>query len=294
MRILLALDGSAGAETARSLVDHLTWPEASTVDAVRVIEPVWTMLAMPEVSFGATTEEVTGVAEIRREMEATVTDLARTGLEVVPHVIVGRPANVIVETATRLGTELIVMGSRGRGTIATMVLGSVSAEVAGHAPCPLLVARKPEVQRVMVALDGTPSSVRVIAAVADATWLRGAHVELVTVTLSTAPGPGAMFADAYGASLAWFEDAVVAARTTAETYVREAAEELVAAGLDATWRVLDGDPAATLVETAAQDGTDLIVLGTHARTGLKAMFLGSVARKVLVHSKASVLTVHQH
>jgi nucleotide-binding universal stress UspA family protein len=294
MRILLALDGSTGAETARSLVDHLVWPEPSTVDALRVIEPVWTMLAMPETAFAGPAEDFTGAAEIRDEMEAAAAGLARRGLEVVPHVIVGRPANVIVESATRLGTDLIVMGSRGRGTIATMVLGSVSAEVARHAPCPLLVARKTEIQRVMVALDGTPSSVRVVDTVADASWLLGAHVDVVNVALSGAPGPGAMFADAYGASLAWYEDAVAGARTAAAARVREAAEQLIAVGLDASWRVLEGDPAATLVDTAAHDGTDLIVVGTHARTGLRAMFLGSVARNVLVHTKASVLAVHQH
>ena len=294
MRILLALDGSTGAETARSLVDHLAWPEPSTVDTVRVIEPVWTMLAMPEASFAGSTQDFTGEAEIRREMEATVTGLARPGLEAVTHVVVGRPANVITETATRLGTDLIVMGSRGRGTIATMVLGSVSAEVARHAPCPLLVARKTEIQRVMVALDGTPSSVRVVATVADAAWLLGAHIDVVNVALSGAPGPGAMFADAYGASLTWYEDAVAGARTAAAARVREAAEQLTAVGLDASWRVLEGDPAATLVDTAAHDDTDLIVVGTHARTGLRAMFLGSVARNVLVHTKASVLAVHQH
>ena len=294
MRILLALDGSTGSETARSLVDHLTWPEPSRVDAVRVIEPVWTMLAMPEATFAGPVEDFTGAAEIRYETEAAASGLARPGLEVMPHVIVGRPANIIVETATRLGTELIVMGSRGRGTIATMVLGSVSAEVARHAPCPLLVARKTDIQRVMVALDGTPSSVRVVDTVADASWLLGAHVDVVNVTLSGAPGPGAMFADAYGASLAWYEDAVARARTAAAARVREAAELLIAVGLDATWRVLEVDPAATLLDTAAHDGTDLIVVGTHARTGLRAMFLGSVARNVLVHTKASVLAVHQH
>lgn len=293
MRVLLALDGSAGAETARSLIDHLTWPEPSTVDVVRVIEPVWTMLAMPEVTFGGTMEDIAGAADIRREVDAAVAGLARPGLEAVPHVIVGRPANVIIETATRLGTDLIVMGSRGRGTIATMVLGSVSAEVGHHASCPVLVARTPQVRRVMVALDGIPGSDRMVEAIADASWLRGAHVEVVNVALSTVPGPGAMFADAYGASLAWYEEAIVAARTAAEACVREAAQRLVDAGLDATWRVLEGDPAATLVDTVAHDGTDLIVVGTHARTGLKAMVLGSVARNVLLHTKASVLVVHQ-
>ncbi len=293
MRVLLALDGSAGAATARSLVAHLTWPEPSTIDAVRVIEPVWNMLAMPSTSFGGPMEEVMGAEEIKREMEQAIAGLARPGLVVIAHVVVGRPASVITETATRLGADLIVMGSRGRGTIASMVLGSVSAEVGHDAPCPVLVARTPQLGRVMVALDGTASSDRVTATVSEASWLRSAHIEVVNVALSTVPGPGVMFADAYGGSLAWYEEAVVGARKDAEECVRGAADRLVAAGLDASWRVLEGDPAATLLETAAHDGTDLIVVGTHARTGLKAMILGSVARNVLVHTHASVLVVHQ-
>lgn len=293
MRILLALDGSAGAETARSLVEHLAWPDPSRVDAVHVVEPVWSMLAVPTVSFGGPMEEVMGAQEIKREIEDSVAGLPRSGLTVETHVVVGRPANVITETATHLGSDLIVMGSRGRGTIASMVLGSVSAEVAHDAPCPVLVARTPRVSRVMVALDGTPSSDRVVAAVAASSWLTGATIDVVTVALSTVPGPGVMFADAFGSSMAWYEDAVVAARREGETCVTEAADRLVAAGLRATGRVLEGDPAATLVETAAHDGVDLLVVGTHARTGMRAVILGSVARNVLVHTKASVLVVHQ-
>jgi nucleotide-binding universal stress UspA family protein len=57
--------------------------------------------------------------------------------------------------------------------------------------------------------------------------------------------------------------------------------------------VLEGDPAGTLVETAAHDDVDLLVVGTHAHTGMRAVILGSVARNVLVHTKASVLVVHQ-
>ena len=291
MRVLLALDGSAGAETARSLIDHLTWPEPSTVDVVRVIEPVWTMLAMPEVTFGGTMEDIAGAADIRREMETTCGPRpARIGSR--SHVIVGRPANVIIETATRLGTDLIVMGSRGRGTIATMVLGSVSAEVGHHASCPVLVARTPQVRSVMVALDGIPGSDRMVGPSRTRPgWKPWGPRGIFKVALSTVPGPGAMFADALRGISRVVQEAVVAARTAAETYVREAAQRLVDAGLDATWRVLEGDPAATLVDTAAHDGTDLIVVGTHARTGLKAMVLGSVGLNVLLHTKASVLVV---
>lgn len=293
MRILLAHDGSAGAATARSLVEHLAWPEPSHVDVIHVVEPIWSMLAVPTVSFGGPMEEVMGADEIKREMDDAVAGLRRPGLTVDTHVVVGRPANVITETATRLRSDLIVMGSRGRGTIATMVLGSVSAEVGHDAPCPVLVARGSRMDRVMVALDGTPGSDRVVAAVAASPWLADATIDVVTVALSTVPGPGVMLSEAFGSSLAWYEDAVVAARREGEACVTDAAARLVDAGFRATGRVLDGDPAGTLVETAAHDGVDLLVVGTHARTGVRAVVLGSVARNVLVHTKASVLVVHQ-
>ena len=293
MRILLALDGSAGAETARSLVAGLAWPDGSDIDAVRVIEPVWSMLAVPMVTYGGGMEEVMGADATKREMDAAVAGLARPGLSVTPHVVVGRPASVIVETAARLHADLIVMGSRGRGTIRSMVLGSVSAEVAHDAPCPVLVARHPTVGRVVVALDATPSSERVTTAVADATWLKGVSVDVVSVSLSRVPGPSVMFSEAYGGSLEWYEDAVVGARREAEDCVAEAAERLRGAGLDATSRILEGDPAASLLDAVSHDGADLIVVGTHARTGLSGVFLGSVARNVLIHARASVLVVHQ-
>ena len=293
MRILLALDGSAGADVARSLVAHLAWPEGSVVDAVRVIEPAWTMLAVPMVTYGGGVEEAMGADESRREMEADVAGLARPGLTVASHVVVGRPANVIVETAARLHADLIVMGSRGRGTIRSMVLGSVSAEVAHDAPCPVLVARHPTVGRIVVALDASPSSERVTAAVAGAAWLQGVSIDVVSVTLSSTPSPSAMFSEAYGGSLEWYGEAVAASRREAEACVEDAAERLRAAGLDATSRLLEGDPAASLLDAVSHDGADLIVVGTHARSGLSGVFLGSVARNVVIHSHASVLVVHQ-
>jgi nucleotide-binding universal stress UspA family protein len=56
-------------------------------------------------------------------------------------------------------------------------------------------------------------------------------------------------------------------------------------------RLLEGDPASVIVETAAETGADLIVMGTMGRTGLSRLVMGSVAEEVLRRSPCPVLTI---
>jgi nucleotide-binding universal stress UspA family protein len=61
------------------------------------------------------------------------------GLPVVSEVVSGMAAKVVVEAAE--GAELVVVGSRGRGGFSGLLLGSISAQVAHHAPCPVTIVR---------------------------------------------------------------------------------------------------------------------------------------------------------
>ncbi len=56
-------------------------------------------------------------------------------------------------------------------------------------------------------------------------------------------------------------------------------------------RVEHGDPVPTILEVAARDGYDLVVMGTHGRTGLSHLLMGSVAEKVVRQAPCPVLTV---
>ena len=67
------------------------------------------------------------------------------------------------------------------------------------------------------------------------------------------------------------------------------AEWLRTAGLNAVPLSREGDPAETIVAFAEAHEVDLIVLGTHGRTGLRRLLLGSVARNVTLHAHCSVL-----
>lgn len=293
MRVLLALDGSDGAATARALVESLTWPTDAHIEAVHVIEPVATVFGTPAVVFDEPIESVLDLPAARRALEAEVTGLRRDSLTVSERVLVGRAATRLIAHAREVGADLVVMGSRGRGPIATMVLGSVSAEVAVEAPCPVLVARTTAIRRVLVAVDGTPEADRVIDAVAAAPYLRAAHLQVVSVAPSAVPGPGILLGGGFGLSIAVYEDAVAAARHDLEERAAAAADRLAASGLDVTWSVPQGDAAVTIIDHAARGDVDLIVVGRHARSGMRRLLLGSVARNVLLHAHCSVLVLHE-
>jgi nucleotide-binding universal stress UspA family protein len=62
-------------------------------------------------------------------------------------------------------------------------------------------------------------------------------------------------------------------------------------GLPVEYRLLEGDPARTILETARETGCDLIVMGTHGRSGLGRFLMGSVAERVLRKAPCPVLTL---
>ena len=161
MRILIAYDGSAGAEQSLRLADSVDWPADSTLRVAAVIEPTLLFVGAPmaggidipspEVDAQITAyqqEEVTKAARSLRSEDRTVEGI----------VLRGRPATALIDEATRFGADLVMGGSRGHGTISSLLLGSVSAEVVDHAPCPVLVSRTPSIGRVIFATDGSVAS----------------------------------------------------------------------------------------------------------------------------------------
>lgn len=65
------------------------------------------------------------------------------------------------------------------------------------------------------------------------------------------------------------------------------------AGVDAQGILAQGDPAYEIVRYARESGADAIVMGTHGRSGLKRLFLGSVAEETMRTAHVPVVVVHQ-
>lgn len=136
--ILVGVDGSEAAGMALEFaVEEATMRGAE----LRVIS-VWELPTFPKPDFepGALPREYLG---LEAQAGAIVAEAVKRAKELNPNLPVrgealeGRPHLVLVEEAE--GADLIVVGRRGEGGLAALLLGSVSRHVADHAPCPVVI-----------------------------------------------------------------------------------------------------------------------------------------------------------
>ncbi len=296
MRILLAVDGSVCSDRATALVASLTLPPGSAVRVVAVLQPFVDALALSyaaagDASSNLASEEEQDARRLREAIGRAETAVRRDGMIVDGFLVRGRPASSIVDEASGMGSDLVVVGSRGHGTISTMVLGSTAAEVVDHAPCPVLVARGTEIGRVAFADDGSAQSRRAESLLASWPMFAGAQVDVVNVAVVAVPVAAGFTPGLYDQVLESYARSVDAARDSSAAEVRAAARRLADAGLQAEAVPLEGDPASEIVRYAATQKIGTVVMGTRGHTGLARLLLGSVARNVLLHARSSVLIV---
>ncbi len=296
MRILIAYDGSAGAEQSLRLADSVDWPADSTLRIAVVIEPTLLFVGAsmaggidipsPEVDTQITAyqqEQVTKAARSLRSANRTVEDI----------VLRGRPATALLEEAKRFGADLVIGGSRGHGTISSLLLGSVSAEVVDHAPCPVLVSRTKSIDRVIFATDGSVPSAAAETVLSTWSIFERLPIHVVSVADVVEPWHTGIAPTMYRQVIAAHARDLAEARAEHTRIAEETTARLRALGRQAEAAMRTGDAAGEIVAAAADVGADLVVIGSRGRTGLASAVLGSVARNVLHGSTASVLVVHE-
>jgi nucleotide-binding universal stress UspA family protein len=293
-RVLLAIDGSEPSSLGVDLVAEVAWPAGTQIVVAQAVQDGAGLFGGPwPVAEAVTTDRLE--ARIRAAAQTTVdaacARLARPDLKVEGIVLTGRPASVIVEHARRMEAHLIVVGSRGHGTIESMVLGSVSAELVDHAPAPVLVVRGRRIERIVLGWDGSSCAAHAADLLRNWPIFAGSRIRVVSVADVEIPW-WTGFPEAGSAELIpMYADAADASRKQHDELARGMTASLQSSGLTAEAERRAGDAATEIIAAAVASDADLIVMGTRGRTGLTRLVLGSVARNVLQHAKCSVLIV---
>ena len=293
MKILIALDGSDGAAVARDLVVALPLPNTTEVHLVAAyqVPTDWT----PDLGAG-----MSWIDDADTAMQETLHEKLRTmaapfgtaGITPVEHVVRDRAATAICDVARAIGADLVVTGSRGRGVIAATLLGSVAAEVAARAPCPVLVARSSNISRLLVATDGSRSAELIPDRLEAWGLFQGLPADVIGVSISESP----TFELIVGLYTLGDDRLAAKRRDIHERYRRSAdamAARLSAIGLPATAHVRTGDVAHEILHAARDHGADLVITGSRGLGALDRLLLGSVARSVLTHFGGSVMVMRE-
>jgi nucleotide-binding universal stress UspA family protein len=285
--ILVPLDGSPFAEQALPWALSLARRAGAGLDLVRV----HVLYALGEPACGWLPYDPAEEAECQRReqlyLDATARWLAAVSrLPITPALVFGLGAEPILDRARARRTDLVVMTTHGRGPLGRFALGSVADEVVRRAGLPVLLLRprepapallpEPAPENILVPLDGSALAEQALGPALDVARLTEGRCTLLRVV-----GPD----DEQGGRRPGG-----AGEIDAESYLEQVAGRFRAEGVLVRSQVIvAASPAETIREEARALGSDLIVLATHGRGGLRRLLLGSVADKVLRGGTTPVL-----
>ncbi|MBS0165101.1 universal stress protein [Nitrospira sp. CMX1] len=284
MRVVIGVDWSDQAFAAVAQTFQLYHP--TDVTLIHGIE-----LGILEHPFVAQAGNVQGYDDFRHAMVESGRQLLERAAAMVPAEItpirkvneIGNPAQLILDSASTLSADLVVIGARGRSRLSEVVLGSVSHRVLMHSSRPTLILKgaSRKAQRVLVAIEDRDDADRVVR------WLTqhpfANPVELLVLHAVVPIGVNEPYA---GPEIsAWVEDV----QHYAGELVQSTAGKLVSAQHTVTTKVVQGNPAA-VIEQEAKD-KDLVVVTSHGRKGISRFLLGSVSHAVVHHVTCPVLVL---
>jgi len=294
-KLLVPLDGSRLAETVLPVTLLLAKSLGATVALLHVMEQ-----GAPETVHG---ERHLANAQ---EAEAYLAKLAEKcdceGISVELHVHPNLELDVvasIIGHSEEFGADLVILATHGWGGMRDIMVASIAQQVLRRGTRPVLlvkpspagVAQPLEIRRVLVPLDGSRSHDEAVLPVAEGV-ARALKVELrllvVVPTLGTVSGDKAAMATL-------MPSATIAAldleQEDATGYLEGVAGRLRTEGVATTAEVRRGEAANGVVDAAQSSGAGLIVMSTHARAGLGALWSASVGAKILSRIHQPLLLV---
>ena len=301
--LLVPLDGSLLAESALPAASYLAQTMNARVTLIHVIEQG----APKEVHHQRHLSQPEEASQYLKEIAARSFPASVT---VETHVHTSEVKDVprsIVEHTGELQPDLIVMCTHGSGGLRARLFGSIAQQIIAAvretplSDAPVFLVRpgkgasnRPyKLDKLLIPLDGKPDHEQGVPAAADLAQGCGAslHLAMVVPTIGALRGEQAASSRLLPGATAAMLDL---AETGGQEYLQGLLPGLQARGLAVSGEVARGDPVSTVARIAEQIGANLIVLGTHGKTGTDAFWSGSFAPRISSKTSIPLLLVPVH
>lgn len=313
MKLLIAYDGSSGAEAALDDLVRAGLPPQAEAFILSIAE-VWLPPPKDE-SVNEYAAESNGNSLDKKNCEhgvkplSEVKTLARHAGQRLKHHFpawkieteanYGSPAQKILRCADEFEADLVIVGSHGRSALNRLIPGSISQKVLTEASCSVRIARgKVELdepvspERIIVGFDGSPGAQAAVRAIAARQWREKSEVRLVVATDPLVPLAIGRFVQPI---VNWTATENQRERQWVEQLAEDARQTLRYCGLTATIHIENGNPRHILIEEAEKWRADSIFVGANAAGGaIQHFLLGSVSAAVAARAHCSVEVVRKN
>ncbi len=292
MRILLAVDSITTMEVLVDEVGKRQWPRGTRARVVSVVEDgdipqeVWREAGY---TAGAVRLEMRRRGEQIAPLAAGA--LQELGIQTEVAIMRGDPGWLIPYEAREWSADLILIRAHNRVSLRHRMLGSVAESVVRSATCSVEVIRdpkpnfiqvSPDVTRILLATDGSESSVAATERVGAGVWPEHTEVKVVSVV-----NPLAYSMEELGLSRGGKTE-------RAHRAINAAMRTLKGVGMAASGEVVAGWTSRRIVAAANAWGADLIVVGSRELRGIKRLLSGSVSETVANRAHCSVNIIRGH
>jgi nucleotide-binding universal stress UspA family protein len=291
-RILVPLDGSELAQVALPYAERLAGALGSQITLIYVSESAEDRYQHMHQFYLQKMAEATKQGAERYLEKGTGQEIKVTTV-----ILVGDPAEAIVDYAEREDIGLIIMSTHGRSGIKRWAMGSVADKVLRATTRPLALIRAkgdhPDIRnrtllnRILVPLDGSNESEAVIPYIEEFAPRLQAEVILLQVVapdyhIYAAGGPE------YGA---YAERQVESIKAFAKDYLEKMVVQLRQKGVNTKPEIKFGTAAEEIIKFADEIGAGVVAMSTHGRSGVGRWALGSVAERVMHSGNTPILLV---
>lgn len=295
MKVLIPLEmAPPGEALAVKVAAARPWPPGTTFCLLNISVPLYPPLVVPRVFENSKTK-------ILAQLDRVAERLKKCGWNVRTEVLEGSPRRTINAFAKEWRADLVMVGSHERSPLARLCLGNTAQSVMRHALCSVEIVRprgddrglqESGALKILLGTDGSEFSAAALRAVTARPWPAGSKLKVISVPEFILT-KDASYLETH--EIKDLGDLGAASIEEAKRCIAAAREILSGSPLTVSAEVPEYEdrPYQVILHEAQEWHADLIVLGSHGRSGFDRVVMGSVSEAVALHAKCSVEIVRE-